>query len=160
PGTWEIRRGDTPGRLELRLRGEHGSLSREISATDFAGLADASITEPRGLSRFALKRDAGVFTFEGVLRGNTGGGMFSFTPSTTLADALVARGFARPTAAEQYTLALADIGIAFLDELKTRGYATPLLAQLVDAAQHGLSTSYVREMAELGYRLGTIEALV
>src|SRR6185312_11492909 len=111
------------GRLDLRLRVEHASVSRDISAAAFSGLADASITEPRGLSRFALKREAGVFTFEGVLRGNTGGGMFSFTPSAAFADALVKRGFTRPTPGEMQTLALADIGLAFLEELTKQGYA-------------------------------------
>jgi beta-lactamase regulating signal transducer with metallopeptidase domain len=159
PGTWEIRRGAMPGRVDLRLRGDHGSVSRDIDAAAFAGFAGASVTEPRGLSTFTLKREAGVFTFEGVLRGNAGGGMFSFTPSTAFADALMRRGFTRPTPGEMQTLALNDVGIAFLEELTRQGYAKPDLTQLANASWHGVNIDYVRQMAELGYRLGTVDAL-
>ena len=88
--------------------------------------------------QFRLRRDAGTFTFEGVLRSGVGAGTFSFTPDPAFPAELAKRGFARPTASEQYQLARHDIGFAFVDELTKQGYAKPQTADLVRAGQHGV----------------------
>ena len=68
------------------------------------------------------------------------------------------RGFAAPTALEQYQLARNDIGYAFADELNRQGYAKPQMADLVRAGQHGVSITYLSRdgRARLSPRLRSI----
>jgi beta-lactamase regulating signal transducer with metallopeptidase domain len=159
-GTWQIRLAGDGRSAHLTISVAPGSSYGTTIALDrVEGLA-AILTGPGGPARYTLKRDAGTFEFEGVIRAGAGGGTFSFTPSTTFGDELVRRGFSRPTPLEQGTLAWSDIGFAFLDELNALKYDRPTVAQLVNGARHGVSRTYLREMSDLGYRVGTIEALV
>src|SRR5918993_1095287 len=107
-----------------------------------------------------MRRDAGTFTFEGVIRNGVGAGTFSFAPNAAFPAELAKRGFARPTEREQYQMARHDIGYAFIDELTQQGYTKPATVDLVRAGQHGVNATYVREMGALGYRLGTLAPLV
>jgi beta-lactamase regulating signal transducer with metallopeptidase domain len=159
-GTWQIRLAADGRSAHLTIGvGEHSSYGTTISLDRIEGLATI-LTGPGGPARYTLKRDAGTFDFEGVVRSGAGGGTFSFTPNTAFADDLVRRGFSKPTPLELGTLAWSDIGFAFIDELNALKYEKPTLQQLVNGAQHGVSRAYVREMSELGYRVGTIDALV
>ena len=161
PGTWEIRPSETAGRVALTLNGDHHSFYvTTVTVERLEGITPALLSGRGGLVTFTLRRDAGTFTFEGVLRAGVGGGTCDFAASTTFAGALAKRGFARPTPAAQYALALADVGFAFLDELSAQRYTRPDLAQLVNAAQHGVTADYVRGMGQLGYRLGSVDALI
>jgi beta-lactamase regulating signal transducer with metallopeptidase domain len=159
-GSWQIRLASDRRHAQLAVSvGEHSSHSATIPLERVEGLA-AILTGPGGPARHRLAREAGTFDFEGTVRSGVGGGTFSFTPSVTFSDALVKRGFARPTVVELGTLAWADIGFAFIDELEAQHYARPTLPQLMNGAQHGVNTAYVKDLAGLGYRLGSIDALV
>jgi beta-lactamase regulating signal transducer with metallopeptidase domain len=159
-GTWQIRLAADGRSAHLAIGvGEHSFHSTTIPLDRVEGLS-AILTGAGGPAHYSLKREAGTFDFEGTVRAGAGGGTFSFTPSTTFADALVRRGFAKPTLVEQGTLAWADIGLAFLDDLEAQKYARPTLEQLVNGAKHGVTRTYVRELSDLGYRAGTIDALI
>jgi beta-lactamase regulating signal transducer with metallopeptidase domain len=161
PGTWEIRPSGTAGRLELTLNGgSHSSYGTTVPVERLEGITPALLSGGGGLVTFNLRRDAGIFRFEGVLRAGVGGGTYDFAPSTTFPEALAKRGFRRPTPGEQYALALADVGFALVDELSAQRYTQPDLTQLVNAAHHGVNADYVRQMGQLGYRLGTVDALI
>ncbi len=124
------------------------------------GLRPAQLTGPGGPVQFQLRRDAGTFAFEGIIRSGIGAGTFSFTSDPNFPAELAKRGFARPTAAEQYQMARHDVGFAFIDELSKHGYAKPETSELVRAGQHGVRVTYVREMAALGYRLGSLAPVI
>jgi beta-lactamase regulating signal transducer with metallopeptidase domain len=159
PGTWQIAPSRTEGTIHLtivELRSTHG---RDVPLSQLDGLTAAQLASG-GPVTFRLRRDAGTFTFEGVARGGVAGGTFTFAPTPTFAADLAKRGFAAPAPQEQYDLARADVGFAFIDELTRQGYAKPSTADLVRAGQHGVSTTYLREMGELGHRLGTLEPLI
>jgi beta-lactamase regulating signal transducer with metallopeptidase domain len=159
-GTWQIRLASDGRSAHLTVSiAPNSSYGTTILLDRIDGLA-AILTGPGGPGHYALKRDAGTFDFEGVVRAGSGGGTFSFTPDAAFGGELVRRGFARPTALELGMLAWSDIGFAFLDELNALKYERPTLPQLVNGAKHGVSRAYVREMSELGYRVGTIDALV
>jgi beta-lactamase regulating signal transducer with metallopeptidase domain len=159
-GTWQIRLAADGRQAHLTVSVEpNSSYSTTIVLDRIDGLA-AILTGPGGPAHYTLKRDAGTFEFDGVVRAGAGGGTFSFAPSTTFGDELARRGFSRPTALELGTLAWSDIGLAFIDDLSALKYARPTLQQLVNAARHGVTRSYLREMSDLGYRVGTIDALV
>ncbi len=159
-GTWEIRTTQTSGVVHLRLsesaNSSHGST---IALDRFQGLAP-SLLSNGGPATFSLRRAAGTFAFEGMFRSGSGAGTYTFVPSASFPVELVARGFARPTAAEQYLLAREDVAFAFIDELAAQHYARPDLHQLVNAAQHGVDLNYLREMGSLGYRFAQLDALI
>jgi beta-lactamase regulating signal transducer with metallopeptidase domain len=159
-GTWQIRLADDGRSAHLTVSVSPGSsYGTTIPLNRVEGL-EAILKGPGGPAHYTLKRDAGTFDFDGVVRAGAGGGTFSFTPSATFADELVRRGYSRPTPLESGTLAWSDIGLAFLDELNAQKYERPTLQQLVNGARHGVTHTYLTEMSGLGYRVGTLDALV
>jgi beta-lactamase regulating signal transducer with metallopeptidase domain len=160
PGTWEIRPSATQGAVHLRLVEVNSSSGSDIPVERLEGLTPAQLAGAGGQVQFRLRRDAGTFTFEGILRNGVGAGMFAFTPDQNFPAELAKRGFARPSAGEQYQMARHDIGFAFLDELNKQGYAKPQTSDLVRAGQHGVHVTYLRDMGALGYRLQSLEPLI
>ena len=143
-------------RLSENASSSHGST---VALDRFQGLAPALLSSG-GPATFSLRRAAGTFAFEGMFRSGAGAGTYTFVPSASFPAELAARGFARPTAAEQYLLAREDVAFAFIDELAAQRYARPDLHQLVNAAQHGVDLGYLREMGSLGYRFAQLDALI
>jgi beta-lactamase regulating signal transducer with metallopeptidase domain len=160
PGTWEIRPSDTKGTVRLRLAELNSSSSSNVPIETLEGLTATQLSAAGGPVQFRLRRDAGIFTFEGIFRNGVGAGTFTFTPDANFGAELAKRGFARPTAQEQYQMARHDIGFAFVEELTKQGYSKPQTSELVRAGQHGVSVAYLREMGALGYRLGSLEPLI
>jgi hypothetical protein len=160
PGTWQIRLSADGRSAEVTVSPrEHSFHSTSIALDRIDGL-EALLKGPGGLVHRDFKRDAGVFTFDGMVRSGAGGGTFTFAPDPAFADQLVKRGFARPTPLEQEALAGTDIGFAFIDELAAQRYTRPSLAQIVNAAQHGITIAYIRELGGLGYHVGTVDTLI
>lgn len=124
------------------------------------GLTDEQIAASDAPVHFALRRDAGTFTFDGAFQNGRGSGQFKLVIDPAFADALVRRGMERPTAAQQLSMARHGIGFDFLDALAENGYAQPSTAALLSAGVNGGNARYVRGMAALGYRLGTLDALM
>ena len=160
PGTWEIRPGNADGVVHLRLVELNSSSGSNIPIQRLEGLTAPQLTGAGGPVQFRLRRDAGTFTFEGVVRSGVGAGTFSFTPDPNFPVELAKRGFARPTALEQYQLARHDVGYALIDELNKQGYAKPQTSELVRAGQHGVHVTYVQDMGALGYKLGSLAPLI
>jgi beta-lactamase regulating signal transducer with metallopeptidase domain len=159
-GTWELKPTTTAGLVYLRISERHNSHGTTVPLASLEGLTDAQVSGAGGPVQFRVTRDGGTLHFEGVVRNGVGAGTFSFAPNAAFPAELEKRGFARPTAREQYLLARADIGYAFLDELNRLRYAKPTTAELVTAGQHGVDTEYLREMGALGYALGSLPPLV
>jgi beta-lactamase regulating signal transducer with metallopeptidase domain len=159
-GSWQIDRSSTDGTVHLQLRDGRSSHGFSVRVDQLEGLSAAQLAGAGGPVQFRLRRDAGTFAFEGVVRNGAGGGAFTFAADQNFPAELAKRGFARPTASEQYDLALADIGYAFLDELTRQGYPKPGTSELVKAGHHGVNTTYLREMGALGLKLGTLEPLI
>jgi beta-lactamase regulating signal transducer with metallopeptidase domain len=160
PGTWEIRPTGTSGTVHLRLAKPHSSHGSNVPVERLEGLTASQLTGAGGPVRFRLRRDAGSFEFDGVLRNGVGAGTFSFTADPGFPEALSKRAFARPSAREQYQLAWVDIGYEFVDELVRQGYAKAGIPDIVRAGQHGVSTAYLRDMGALGYRLKSLDPLI
>ncbi len=160
PGTWELRPTEKEGVVHLRLAELNSSNGSNVSLDQLEGLSAAQLAGPGGPVQFRIRRDAGTFTFEGVLRNRVAAGTFSFSPNPAFPAELAKRGFAQPTAREQHQMARHDIGFAYIDELSKQGYAKPPTAELVRAGQHGVNLTYLREMGALGYRLASLEPLI
>ncbi len=80
--------------------------------------------------KFQLQRDAGTFYFEGWFKEGNGSGHFTFSPNTSFGAELNRQGIGTPTAEQQLSLALHDVGFALINELKSQGYEQPTLEQL------------------------------
>ena len=159
PGTWEVRVTETKGTVHLRLSERNSSTGNNVPLEQLEGLTAAQLGGG-GPVQFKIRRDAGTLNFEGVMRNGIGAGTFTFAPDPGFPAALEKRGFARPTATEQYQMARYDIGFAFVDELNTQGYAKPTTADLIRAGQHGVNGTYLREMSSLGFKLGSLNELI
>lgn len=166
-GTWELRPAREAGMVQVNLRTAHSSYGRVLPLSRFEGINEAGTTAAirdgrivDGTVHFASRRDAGTFTFDGVCRNQMCGGTYSFAPDATFAARLAKYGVGAPTASEQYELAMADVGVDYLEGLKAEGYPVPDVETLVRAAEHGVSLEYVKGMASLGYKLGGVDALI
>jgi beta-lactamase regulating signal transducer with metallopeptidase domain len=160
PGTWEIRPTETKGMVHLRIVERNSSSGTNVPIEQLEGLTGAQLTGAGGPVQFKVRRDAGTFTFEGVIRSGVGAGTFTFSADPAFPAEMVKRGFAQPTPDQQYQMARHDIGYAFIDELTKQGYGKPNTSELVRAGQHGVQATYLREMGALGYRLETLDALI
>jgi beta-lactamase regulating signal transducer with metallopeptidase domain len=161
PGTWEIRPAKTSTEVYLQVHERpNNSHGFTIAVSQLEGLSPAMLTGSGGLAQFSIRRESGTINFEGTFRSGIGAGTYSFTPSATFPAELTKRGFERPTADDQYRLAVGNIGVAYLDELNAQKYARPDLDGLVRAADHGVSFDYLREMGQLGYRVGVLDSLI
>jgi beta-lactamase regulating signal transducer with metallopeptidase domain len=159
-GTWEIRPGRTSERVRIVLEARGFSVNGEIDAHDIDRFAPQLLSTANGPIRLNISREAGTLRIDGTLKASAGSGTFTFVPSETFIASLIARGFARPTARQLFTLAQHDIGLAFVDELALQKYARPEVSELARAANHGVVIDFVREMAQAGYRVGTLDVLI
>jgi beta-lactamase regulating signal transducer with metallopeptidase domain len=160
-GTWDLHQTATPGIVQLNVRTAHGSHGRTLRLEQLAGLPTEAIASATSAPvHFPIRRDAGTFTVDGVCRSGACAGTYSFEADPAFADALAKRGIGKPTAQEQFALAVADVGAAYLDALAAAGYGKPDIQALVSAAQHGVDIGYLRDMTSLGYRLGTLDRLI
>jgi beta-lactamase regulating signal transducer with metallopeptidase domain len=161
-GTWEIRPvvgSAATMQVHLQMNESHSSHGHTVdvsalegvSATQLAGTGPVSIT---------IRRDAGTFRLDGVTRGGIAAGTYLFEPSEAFGDALVRRGMARPSPAQQRLLARQDIGLRFLDQLSAAGQPRPTLDDIIRAARHGVDSQYIDGLARAGYRNLSLEELI
>src|SRR5436190_5751187 len=126
PMTWQMQPMPDGHAVALTLSTHpHSSQSETIALDQFEGLKPLLQTD--GPAKFRLRRDAGVFEFDGVLRRGAGGGTMEFVPSETFPIELAKRGFEKATRAKLLKMAWHDTGFAFLDELAVLKYQRPTL---------------------------------
>jgi beta-lactamase regulating signal transducer with metallopeptidase domain len=159
-GTWEVRGSMKAGMVHLVLRERHNSSGSDVPIDRLEGLSAQQLQGGSGNVRFTLRRDAGTFTFNGILGGGVGAGTYTFAANPSFATELEKRGFGRPTAKEQYRMARSDVSLAFVDELKAQNYTGVTTPELVRAGDHGVNAEYLRAMSELGYRVGSLDSLI
>lgn len=157
-GTWEVHPSRDPGQVQLTVRHGRSTNGRTMALANLERLAGTTLASASTV-HFPIRREAGTFTIDGTCRNSACAGTFVFEPSATFGAELAKRGIGRPTPEDQFSLAVSDIGTAYLDTLAAAGYATPDIRTLVRAAQHGVDGEYVKDMAALGYRLGTVDVL-
>ena len=161
---WEIERSGQPGRVQLEISrrsgNSHWQIGRTVDAASLQGLSAAELAGDGGPVRFRIARDAGTLDCAGIVRRGRGTGDCSFAADPRFAAALAERGIGRPTADEQFSMAMHDIGLAYVDEVRRQDYDTPTAAELARAGDHGVTLDYLRGMAGHGYRVGRLSALI
>lgn len=138
------------------------STSFGITLDQLAGLTREQMSSSSGMNvRFQLKRDAGTIECEGWFRDGKGSGHFSFSQNPAFAAELRKQGIAGEASDKDlFSLAMSDVGFAFVSELKSQGYETPTLQQLVRMAHHGVRLDYLKGLKALGYKLSSLDMLV
>ena len=91
-------------------------MGHTIDAATLQGLSAGQLAGDGGPVRFRVPRDAGTLRCDGIVRRGRGTGECTFVANAAFADALAARGIGRPTPDEQFSMALNDIGIAYVDD--------------------------------------------
>lgn len=164
PVAFEIEPSGKAGHVELEISRRSGNshwiMGRDIATSALQGLAADSLSGKGGPVSFSLVREAGTLACEGVARRGRATGDCSFAPDPQFASALAARGIGAPSAQEQFSLALNDIGLAYVAELERQRYDTPTASDLGRAGDHGVTLDYLKEMGAQGYRVGRLPALI
>jgi beta-lactamase regulating signal transducer with metallopeptidase domain len=103
-----------------------------VEQVDWWPAAPADVAEQ---VRFALRRDAGTFTFEGIVARDTAQGRFAFRPSARFGAELQRRGYQSLTPSQHLALAQHDIDLAALDERTRQGDPDADPSRMIGAAQ-------------------------
>lgn len=163
--SWMVTEREAPARGEVQFTittkgsGSRSMTSHPVALAELQGLTTAQLSARSAQTvRFRLVRDAGVLSCEGSASRGKGIGDCDFQDSVGFARVLQQRGFGAPKAGQLFTLALHDVGGAYIDELARQRMATVSVDDLVRASQHGVTLGYLRAMQR--YRAGSLVALV
>lgn len=134
--------------------------SNTTELSELGGLTAAQLAGDGTPIHFQIVREAGRFVCEGTARRSRGTGQCRFDADPAFGAALVRHGIAAPSRSQSYSLALARVGVALIEELGRQRYQRPAIDDLVAAGVHRVDVDYVRGMANAGYRVGTVDGLV
>jgi hypothetical protein len=162
---WTISPTGEAGKVQFAIRyssgNDHSHVSRPWAVSDLAGLGESQLASDQAVPvRFRLAREAGTLDCEGTVRRRRGTGECSFAGDPAFAAALQQRGIGRADRADQFHLALHNIGIALIDELDRQGYGRPSVNDLVALGIHGADLRYLQQLDAISYRAGSAERLV
>lgn len=149
------REGMVQFQLSRREGNNHWTHGRSIEASALQGYGSGD-----GPVRFRLVRDAGTVDCDGVARAGRAIGECTFTADAGFAALLAEGGMGAPTRDQAFSMAMSDIGRAYLDELGRQRYETPTAAELARAGDHGVRLDYLVAMGGHGYRVGRLAALI
>lgn len=149
------REGMVQFQLSRREGNSHWVHGRTIEVSTLQGLGTAD-----GPARFRLVRDAGTIDCDGVMRAGRAIGECTFTADPGFAALLAERGIGAPTRDQAFSMAMSDVGRAYLDELARQRYETPTAADLARAGDHGVRLDYLVAMGGHGYRVGRLASLI
>jgi hypothetical protein len=125
-GTWTIQPGYDAGDVQLELRYPRASepggsqTSHELSVESL-GLRAEDLRGPSHPVHFALRRDAGVLDFTGMLGDGVGAGHYTFSPSVTYPQAISSRGIDAPDVDHQLAAVLLDVSLSYTDSIIALG---------------------------------------
>lgn len=128
-GQWQLHRLQGSGALELQIATErsevtHGAWNstHDVTANEL-GLRDAQIDGAPANVAFALHREAGDFTFTGILGEGKGTGDVRFTPSAAFVAALARRHLTAGRTNDLMAAAFLNLTIAYIDDIRANGFA-------------------------------------
>ena len=104
---------------------------------------------------FALRREAGTVSYEGVFKNGQGAGTFTFAPDPEYPKALKRLGIPLEDPSEDpdrelFALCIFDVSTGFIRSMREIGYDEPL-EKYMSFRIFRVDPAYVREMAALGF---------
>ena len=166
PRGYFVARDQDSGRVQLTLSERADIVGDDIAAIEVGAAELRWLVRAAGNGsgvpvRFALVREAGTITFEGFALGRGEmRGEYRFSASSGYVSELARRGFLRPSGADQFRLALGNVGPALIDELNAQGFPQPTIAQLVRMGMRGVDLAYARGVADAGMRVRDVQDLI
>lgn len=162
--TWSVKDIE---RIQLNMQRDHSNWGQDFKIAAFEGLSRAQITSASDAPvKFALRRDAGLISFDGSFRDGEGAGHFTFTPNDSYLGTLRSMHISldddnkdRSEAEELYRLAMFDVSLDFIRQMHDLGYDAGV-RDLVRFRIHGVNPDMVRELRNLGLDHVSAEDLV
>ncbi|MDX6269425.1 MAG: hypothetical protein QOD28_648 [Acidobacteriota bacterium] len=129
-GQWlvEFKTGEEKVYLTLRydMENHHSNTTRNVAPAELVGLTREQAMSAGGTQvKFQLQRDAGAFQCEGWFKNGKGSGHYVFAPNPTYVSELSRRGYDAPSDEQQFSMALHDVSLAFVEALRAEGYEPP-----------------------------------
>jgi hypothetical protein len=142
------------GRLQFDLMRDHSHNGHSYAISEFSGLTGSTVSSTSAApAKFALLRDAGNFSLDGVFSDGEGAGHFVFTPNNNFVAQVRAMGVSVDDDKDEeqlYSLASLDVSTAFIREMQSLGLKGSL-SRYTTFRIHGVSPQFVREIRALGY---------
>lgn len=144
-------------RISLEMKTRSGR-NRWIQTSDHPAAELRGLFDGPGV-RFALRRQAGTFHFEGRARSSRASGSFTFAPDPAYVRGLRDLGY-EVSDSRLLELATLEVSLDFARQMKELGYDDETTDQLIQLRVHDLSPELIREIAGLGYRKLPADRLV
>ena len=160
---WSIESQRTGNHLQLTIDSRWSANSRSTwsndgSLAELQGLTAIQLAGGSQAVRFALVKEAGRLDCSGSAGGGRGSGVCNFTPDPGFTTFLKARGIARPSPHQSYSLTMSGVGRDLIDALDKNGFARPNIEQLTAMGIHGVKPEFVRQMAAIGPEFRNVTA--
>ena len=150
-GAWTLNSWTVGDSVRLELKRRSTTILWDQSVDELRGLTRENLHALRAPVRFVLKRDAGLFEFEGTLTLGLGGGEFQFLPEPSFATALASLGYGAAGEDDLFTMALEDISLAYAREAKQAGIGDLRIRDLVSFHEHGVELAFLRDLGAIAY---------
>jgi hypothetical protein len=143
-GAWTLTR-NRNGELQLSMvRGQSQSFGSSFTAPELG------LTATEGPVRFALRREAGTFAFEGTFRQGIGAGQYTFTPNRAFG-----AGVGVDDEKELYKLALVDVTTAYVRDMRGVFGKELTLREVMHLRAVGVTGTWLRDMRGAGVAIET-----
>src|SRR5262249_18888872 len=164
-GQWVIDPTARPDIVHLTLQSTLGgagtfSSSFDIPLGSLQGLTGAAMAGDGGPIRFALVRQAGTISFEGLFKDKSGSGHFSFSPDTGFQSEMRSLGYDNLSSKDLFFIAVHDVNTRFIAELRSLGYELPPVDQLIAMRIHRVSIDFITGLKSAGYDQVPLEKLI
>jgi hypothetical protein len=162
-GEWTLSSSQNSGKVHFSLQGsrdgnDHFSHSSDWNTSEFEGLSWSA--PGRHDVHFTIRRDAGVFDCEGVLRNSEGAGLFTFTPNPEYSRQIESLGYADFDPEKQMSFALFDVSYAFARDMKSLGIAGLDAQKLISFRIFHVDPAFVNAIKTAGLGTPSAEKLV
>src|SRR5215831_11258751 len=164
-GQWAIDPTGSPDTVHLTLQSTLGgsgsySSSFNIPVAELRGLTGAAVAADGAATRFALVREAGVISFEGWFKNQSGSGHFSFSPNPAFVSDMRALGYDSLSSKNLFFMAVHDVNTRFISELNALGYEHPAIDRLIAMRIHGVTIEFITDLKSAGYDQVSIDKLI
>ena len=124
------------------------------------GLAQRLPIQDGSSLRFQLKREAGIFLFEGTFKGGNGSGNYTYKADPAFTAEMKKLGYDTISPEDQFTMAVHDIGPSLVRSLRPLKGGSPSLGELIGVGRKGVSPDYLRELKAAGVEPKSLDEVI
>ncbi|HVG17659.1 MAG TPA: hypothetical protein VNI02_01300 [Blastocatellia bacterium] len=162
PDRGKERRADSVHLTIQRSQNGRGNFNStdNVKLENFRGLTQTQMAGSGSAVQFQIVRDAGVLNCEGWFKDGRGSGHFTFAPDGGFASEMQGLGYGNMSEEKLFTLAVLDVGRAFIRELAALGYDRLPVDNLVAMKIHGATPQFISELRAVGYDHPAVDQLI